>query len=71
MITQTIAAMTLALILAVPGLAKAEYLFTLIDVPGATRTSANGNGTRSIVGDFDDPHRRARRDLYECQRGQR
>ena len=56
MITQTIAAMTLALILAVPGLAKAEYLFTSIDVPGATRTSANGNGTRSIVGDFDDPN---------------
>ena len=36
MTTQTIAAMALALILAVPGLAKAEYLFTTIDVPGAT-----------------------------------
>ena len=56
MTTRTISAMALALILAAPGLANAEYHFTSIDVPGATRTAANGNDTRAIVGEFDDPN---------------
>ena len=41
-------------VLSVPGLTQAQYSFTTIDVPGATRTAANGNSTHAIAGEFDD-----------------
>jgi probable HAF family extracellular repeat protein len=44
----------LGLVLGVPGLAQAQFNFTTIDVPGSTRTSANGNSTYQIAGDYDD-----------------
>lgn len=47
-------AMTLVLVLSGPALAKDQYAFTTIDVPGATATYANGNSTRAVVGEFDD-----------------
>jgi hypothetical protein len=37
-----------------PGLTQAQYTFTTIDVPGSTRTAANGNSTHEIAGEFDD-----------------
>ncbi len=43
----------LALILAVPALAHAQYTFTTIDVPGAIRTSVNRNTTNALAGEFD------------------
>src|SRR4051812_25512832 len=49
-----LAAVALGLILSVPVQARAQYVFTTIDVPGATRTAANGNSTHEIVGEFDD-----------------
>ena len=47
-------AAVLGLLLTIPGLGSAQYLFTTIDVPKATRTAANGNSTHEIVGEFDD-----------------
>jgi hypothetical protein len=51
---KTLAAVVLGLVLSVPELAQAQYVFTTIDVPGATSTSANGNSTHEIAGEFDD-----------------
>jgi probable HAF family extracellular repeat protein len=52
---KSIAAVAFGLLLSVPGMAQAQYIFTNpIDVPGATRTAANGNSTNEIVGEFDD-----------------
>src|SRR3989442_9065644 len=49
------AAMALGLLLGVPGLAKAQYDFTTVDVPGATsNTEVNGNSPHAIAGQFDD-----------------
>ena len=45
---------TLGLILSVPGLANAAFSFTTIDFPESISTSANGNSTHEIVGDYDD-----------------
>lgn len=47
-------ALGLLLLLGVPGLARAQYDFTPIDVPKAAATYANGNSTHEIVGEFDD-----------------
>jgi probable HAF family extracellular repeat protein len=44
----------LLLLLGVPGLARAQYVFTQIDMPEATATYANGNSTHAIAGEFDD-----------------
>lgn len=37
-----------------PGLARAQYDFTTIDIPGATATFANGDSSHAIAGEFDD-----------------
>src|SRR5206468_5635580 len=37
-----------------PELARAQYAFTQIDVPGATATYADGNTMQRVVGEFDD-----------------
>jgi hypothetical protein len=53
----TIAVVGIALMgLGIPGLARAgaNFNFTTIDVPGSTRTAANGNSTHEIAGEFDD-----------------
>ena len=42
----------LGLLLSVPGLARAQYIFKPIDVPGALWTGATGNSTHEIVGEF-------------------
>jgi probable HAF family extracellular repeat protein len=58
-------AIAFGLLLNVPVLAQAQvnnaavkrvvqYRFNSIDVPGATRTAADGNSTHEISGDFDD-----------------
>jgi len=47
-------AVALGLLLGVPGLARAQYVFTRIDVPEATATYANGNSTHAIAGESDD-----------------
>lgn len=47
-------ALGLLLLLGGPGLARAQYVFTPIDVPGAAATYANGNSTHEIAGEFDD-----------------
>jgi hypothetical protein len=53
--SNSLAALAFGLLLSVPGLAQAQYRFSKIDVPGATRTAANGNNTLEIVvGEFDD-----------------
>src|SRR5689334_16120691 len=44
----------LGLLLGIPCVAHAQYAFTTIDVPGATRTAANGNSTTALAGGFDD-----------------
>ena len=44
----------LCLLMGVPGSAEAQYAFTPIDVPGSTRTAANGNSPNAIAGEFDD-----------------
>jgi probable HAF family extracellular repeat protein len=51
---RTFAAVALSLFLSRPEPAKAQYLFTPIDVPGAAATYADGNSTHEIVGEFDD-----------------
>ena len=40
--------------LGIPGLARAEFNFTTIDVPGSNGTAANGNSTHEIAGQFED-----------------
>jgi uncharacterized membrane protein len=50
---KSFAAVALSLLLSVPVLAQVQYRFSTIDVPGATRSEANGNSTREIAGDFD------------------
>jgi uncharacterized membrane protein len=49
-----LAAVMLGLLLGVPGPARAQYVFTPIDVPGAAATYANGSNTHEIAGEFDD-----------------
>ena len=49
---KTLAAVVLGLVLSVPELSQAQYVFTDIDVPGATATAANGNSTHEIAGQF-------------------
>ena len=51
---KSLAAVAFGLFLSVPGLTQAQYTFTTIDVPGSTRTAANGNSTHEIVGEFND-----------------
>src|SRR5206468_5258474 len=51
---KSLAAVAFGLLLSVPGLTQAQYRFSTIDVPAASRTAANGNSTHEIVGDFDD-----------------
>jgi uncharacterized membrane protein len=51
---KSLAAVAFGLLLSVPGLTQAQYRFSTIDVPGASRTAANGNSTHEIAGDFDD-----------------
>jgi uncharacterized membrane protein len=48
-----LAAGALCLILAVPGLAQAQYTFTTIDVPAAVRTSVNRNTSNALAGEYD------------------
>ena len=48
-----LANVALSLILAVPGLAQAQYTFTTVDVPGAVRTSVNRNTSNALAGEFD------------------
>jgi probable HAF family extracellular repeat protein len=47
-------ALGLLLLLGVPGRARAQYVFTPIDVPKAVATYVDGNSTHEIVGEFDD-----------------
>ena len=49
-----LATVAMSLLLGFPGLAKAQYHFTSIDVPGSTRTAVNGNTSHAIAGEFDD-----------------
>ena len=49
---KTLAAVVLGLVLSVPELSQAQYVFTDIDVPGATATAANANSTHEIAGQF-------------------
>jgi probable HAF family extracellular repeat protein len=51
---KSLPAVALGLLLSVTGWTQAQYRFSKIDVPGATRTEAVGNSTHEIVGDFDD-----------------
>src|SRR5262245_66559050 len=37
-----------------PGLARAQYALTPLDVPGSAATYADGNSVHRIVGEFDD-----------------
>lgn len=48
------AAMTLGLVLIIPGLANAAFTFTPIDAPGSVATFANANSTDAIAGEYDD-----------------
>ena len=54
--TGRLAGMALGLLalLGAPGMARAQYAFTRIDVPGAVATYADGNVTHRVVGEFDD-----------------
>jgi hypothetical protein len=47
---KSLAAVALVVLLSVPGLTQAQYSFSTIDVPNATRTAANGNSTHEIAG---------------------
>src|SRR5438105_3691195 len=49
-----VAAMAAALVLGVPGLARAQFDFVTIDVPDSTRTAVNGNSPNAVAGEFDD-----------------
>jgi probable HAF family extracellular repeat protein len=52
---KTLAAVVLGLVLSIPGLAKAQFDFTTIDVPDvfdATSTQANANSTHEIAGEY-------------------
>ena len=49
---KTLAAVVLGSVLSIPGLAKAQFDFTTIDVPGSTSTAANGNSTHEIAGEY-------------------
>src|SRR6476659_3048501 len=49
-----LASTALGLLLVIPRAADAQYAFATIDVPGATRTSATGNSTTALAGEFDD-----------------
>ena len=49
-----LAATALGLFLVAPGLAKAQFDFTTIDVPGAASTAVNGNCPNAIAGEFND-----------------
>ena len=51
---KTLAAVVLGLVLSIPGLAKAQFDFTTIDVPDAASTAANGNSTHEIAGEDID-----------------
>jgi uncharacterized membrane protein len=53
---RALASITLGLIWVVsaPGMARAQYAFTQIDVPGGVATYANGNVMHRVVGEFDD-----------------
>jgi uncharacterized membrane protein len=51
---ELLAAITLGLILGIPGRAQAQYTYTTIDVPGSTRTSVNRNSSHALAGEFDD-----------------
>lgn len=46
--------MLLGLLLSTPGLARAQYDFTTIDIPGSIYTAVDGNSTHALVGEFDD-----------------
>ena len=48
---KTLAAVVLGLVLSVPELSQARYVFTDIDVPDATSTAANGYRTHEIAGE--------------------
>src|SRR5260370_672306 len=54
MTAQRTLAVTLGLLLVLPGLAKAQYNFTPIDAPGGSNTAVNGNSANAIAGQFDD-----------------
>ena len=49
---KTLAAVVLGLVLSVPELSQAQYVFTDIDVPGATATAVNANSTHAMAGEF-------------------
>ena len=50
-----LASAALGLLLGIPCAADAQqYAFTTVDVPGATRTAANGNSATTVAGGFDD-----------------
>jgi len=50
-----LAGAALGLLLGIPCVTDAQqYAFTTINVPGATRTAANGNSTMAVAGEFDD-----------------
>src|SRR3954471_18505585 len=52
--SRTLAVVAVGLLLDIPGAARAQFVFTAIDVPGAAATYANGNSAHVIGGEFDD-----------------
>lgn len=49
---KTLAAVVVGSVLSIPELSQAQYVFTDIDVPGATATAVNANSTHEIAGQF-------------------
>jgi uncharacterized membrane protein len=51
---KSLAAIAFGLLLSVPGLARAQYIFTTFDAPGASRTAINAISPNAIAGEYDD-----------------
>jgi uncharacterized membrane protein len=47
-------ALSLLWLASAPGLARAQFAFTQLDVPGSVLTYADGNSVHRVVGEFDD-----------------
>ena len=47
-------ALSLVWLASAPGLARAQFAFTQLDMPGSVATYADGNGVHRVVGEFDD-----------------
>ena len=48
----TLAGAVFGMLLIVPGLARAQYRFATLNLPGAINSAANGNSLFEIVGEF-------------------